>query len=272
MIEQRSRSAPAPTQPHAPTTPVALLLGASTPTTTPALLEAWSSGITTHVLDRAALLTARTPDTATLADTSSGLDVTRPDVCVAWARRQAARGHRFDIVLGLRPDVQESAAATATALGLPGNRPEVIRTVLNPGACRTALAAAGFRVTPPTSENPHLAAVGILITGRPHVVLIATLPPDGPPRPTDLPHQTRTAVTTLTAAAITRLGLEFGLFRVDLTLTDRGPTLTSVHTTLGDDGVATLLTTTVPWLEPFATVYDDALNRSVPLPFLGETV
>ncbi|MGC9443233.1 hypothetical protein [Streptomyces sp. WG5] len=275
MIEQRTRPAPAPAT-TAPDTPVALLLGASGTSDGPggtaaasALLEAWACGIATHVVDQASRLATRDRATTRLADASSGLDVTRPDLCAAWAREQTDRGRRFDVVLGLRPEVQEAAAVTAEALGLPGNRPDVVRRVQDPGACRAALAAEGFLVeaTPEPEPVPGtLAAVGVFAAGRPQVVLVASVPPDGPVRTAELTGPAWAAVAGEASAAVRRLGLEFGVFRVELRPTGRGHVLSTVRTTLGDDGVHALLGTAAPWLEPFGAVYDDALGRALPLP------
>ncbi|WP_399942446.1 hypothetical protein ACGH52_24810 [Streptomyces sp. BBFR25] len=271
MIEQRTRPAPVPT---AAETPVALLLGSPSACDGPdataavsALLEAWACGLATHVVDQASRLAGRGPESTQLADTSSGLDVTRPAVCAAWAREQVDRGGHFDVVLGLRPEAQESAAVTAEALGLRGNRPDVVRRVQDPGACRAALAAEGFLVEATPEPVPGtLAAVGVFAAGRPHVVLVASVPPAGPVRTAELTRPAWAALADEASAAVRRLGLEFGVFRVDLRPTGRGHVLTSVRTTLGDDGVHALLGTAVPWLEPFGAVYDDALGRALPLP------
>ncbi|MEU2057557.1 hypothetical protein [Streptomyces bungoensis] len=287
MIQQRTRSAataPAPVPSLAlasasPGTPVALLLGASGASGGPddaaavsALLEAWACGVATHVVDRASLLAARGSETAALADASSGLDVTRPDLCVAWARGQVAQGRRFDIVLGLRPETQPAAAETAAALGLRGNRPDVVRTVLDAGTCRAALAAEGFLLDTEPPAAGGLAAVGVFAAGRPHIALVAALPADGGAvRTAGLTRSEWAAVTGRACSAVHRLGLEFGVFRVDLRLTGRGVVLGSVRTTLGHDGVSALLRTAVPWLEPYGAVYDDALDRTGPLPVLPVT-
>ncbi|MGH3248486.1 MAG: ATP-grasp domain-containing protein [Trebonia sp.] len=75
------------------------------------------------------------------ADEQVILDVYDPHACEAWA--QANRG-RIKAVFTYREMCVESAAVSAAALGLPGNRPSVIATIRNKDKCRGMLAAAGF--------------------------------------------------------------------------------------------------------------------------------
>lgn len=275
MIQQRHRSAVL----SAPlTTPVALLLGgagADGPDETianSALLEAWSSGMRTCVLDRAALLAARGPEARTLSDVASGIDVTRPGACVDWARTQLALGRRFDVVLGLRDDVQQAAAETAAALGLPGNHPDAVRAAQDNGVCLAALAAAGIPVEVPGAETQDRATspgttdvtvAGAFTDGHPYVLLIATRAPEGWAAADRIPPDEHTALGVEATAAVRRLGLGYGLFRVDLRRrTGRSTTVCAVRLTLGTDGLQELLTRTSPGTELFNLVYDDALDRS----------
>ena len=96
---------------------------------------------------------------------------------MAWAHDRQAAGHRFDVVLGLREDVQSAAAGLAAALHLPGNPPDAVRRVQDTGARIAALAAGGFLVDEDPDRAPEgtaLTAVGAFVSGRPHVFLLAT--------------------------------------------------------------------------------------------------
>ncbi|CAM5349097.1 hypothetical protein [Streptomyces narbonensis] len=255
--------------------PVALLVGAAAPHRHPSeaaanstLLEAWSSGVRTWVLDRAELLAARGPEARTLSDESTGLAGVHPDACVAWARDRHAAGHRFDLVLGLREDVQLAVADLAAALHLPGNHPDAVRRVQDPGARLTALAAGGFLVDQDRDRTPEgtaLSAVGAFVSGRPHVFLLAAPAKDGWAPVTGLPH-THQALAAEAAAAVLHLGLCFGVFRVDLRVTDRGIAVSDVRLTLEAPGLQAHLARTLPCVELFNLVYDDALGRTAALP------
>ncbi|MFE2556165.1 hypothetical protein ACFXGT_09035 [Streptomyces sp. NPDC059352] len=282
--------APAPgTATVTPDGPVALLLGAAAPHRHPgeaaansALLETWSSGVRTWVLDRAELLAARGPEARILSDESTGLDSVHAEECVTWARAQRATGHRFDLVLGLREDVQLAAAAVAAALHLPGNHPDAVRRVQDTGARVAALAAGGFLVDEDPDRAPEgtaLTAVGAFVSGRPHVFLLATptedgwAPADGRAPATEggrapatgLP-RTPQAAAAEAAAAVLHLGLCFGVFRVDLRATDRGLAVSDVRLTLEAPGLQAHVARTLPCVELFNLVYDDALGRTTALP------
>lgn len=284
MLQQRHRSAapataaPATTAPDtkAPATPggpVALLLGAAAPHRHPGeaaanstLLETWSSGVRTWVLDRAELLAARGPEARILSDEATGLDSVDADACVAWARARQAAGRRFDLVLGLREDVQLAAADLAAALHLPGNHPDAVRRVQDTGARLAALAAGGFVVDEDPDRAPEgtaFTAVGAFVSGRPHVFLLAVPTEDGWEAATGEGSQ---ALAAEAAAAVLHLGLCFGVFRVDLRATDRGIAVSDVRLTLEAPGLQAHLARTLPCVELFNLVYDDALGRTAALP------
>ncbi|KQX16699.1 hypothetical protein ASC82_00025 [Streptomyces sp. Root431] len=269
-------AAPATTAPVAtPGGPVALLLGAAAPHRHPGeaaanstLLETWSSGVRTWVLDRAELLAARGPEARILSDEATGLDSVHADACVTWARDRRAAGHRFDLVLGLREDVQLAAARLAAALDLPGNHPDAVRRVQDTGARLAALAAGGFLVDEDPDRAPEgtaLTAVGAFVSGRPHVFLLAAPTEDGWAPTTGLPH-TPQDLAAEAAAAVLHLGLCFGVFRVDLRATDRGIAVSDVRLTLEAPGLQAHLARTLPCVELFNLVYDDALGRTTALP------
>ncbi|MFB7589167.1 hypothetical protein [Streptomyces sp. NPDC056169] len=298
MLQQRHRSAarhaaPDATVTAAPATaqggpvtqggPVALLLGAAAPHRHPGeaaanstLLETWSSGVRTWVLDRAELLAARGPEARILSDEATGLDSVHADACVAWAREREAAGHRFDLVLGLREDVQLAAAVLAAALHLPGNHPDAVRRVQDTGARLAALAAGGFLVDEDPDRAPEgtaLTAVGAFVSGRPHVFLLATPTEDGWSPVTEdgwspVTERGRSPqdAAAEAAAAVLHLGLCFGVFRVDLRATDRGIAVSDVRLTLEAPGLQAHLARTLPCVELFNLVYDDALGRTTALP------
>ncbi|MFE1904057.1 hypothetical protein ACFW96_10325 [Streptomyces gardneri] len=289
MLQQRHRPAARPAAPHttapdtpatvaAPATPggpVALLVGAAAPHRHPGeaaanstLLETWSSGVRTWVLDRAELLAARGPEARLLSDESTGLASVHTDTCVAWARDRHAAGHRFDLVLGLREDVQLAVADLAAALHLPGNHPDAVRRVQDTGARLTALAAGGFLVDEDPDRAPEgtaLTAVGAFVSGRPQVFLLAAPTENGWAPATGLPH-TPQALAAEAASAVLHLGLCFGVFRVDLRVTDRGIAVSDVRLTLEAPGLQDHLARTLPCVELFNLVYDDALGRTAALP------
>ncbi|MFI7410248.1 ATP-grasp domain-containing protein [Streptomyces sp. NPDC049627] len=107
-----------------------------------ALEQARARGLRTTVTNQAGTLTA-TPEVTAAADAAHAVDFTDPAGTAAWA---AARpGPAPALAFGVREMAQEAVAATAAALGLPGNPPEAVRRVRTKDACRAALAAAGFR-------------------------------------------------------------------------------------------------------------------------------
>ncbi|MDH2393714.1 ATP-grasp domain-containing protein [Streptomyces sp. HNM0663] len=79
------------------------------------------------------------PELAALADALHRTEVDDPTAAVAWAR-----GRRFDVVLGVREQVQVALAEVARAVGAPGNPPEAVRTVRDKDRCRQALCEAGL--------------------------------------------------------------------------------------------------------------------------------
>ncbi|MEU9361677.1 hypothetical protein AB0D35_26700 [Streptomyces sp. NPDC048301] len=280
MLQQSHRptppaAEPAAVRPSVETGPVALLLGATAPhhhpgeaAVTAALLETWSSGVTTWVVDRPELLAARGPEARVLADMATGLDSLDAAACAAWARDSAARGHRFDLVLGLSEDVQTAAAEVAAALHLPGNHPEAVRTVQDADARRAALVAGGFLVDEDPDRAPEgiaVTSVGAFVSGRPHVFLLASPAKNGWTGVGPLPRSPR-QVAAESAAAAAHLGLCFGLFRVDLRVTDRGIAVTDVRLSLEAPGLRAHVDATLPGVEFLSLVYDDALGRTAPLP------
>ncbi|MEU7885544.1 ATP-grasp domain-containing protein [Microbispora bryophytorum] len=131
------------------TPPRLLFAGGASPISTSvdistiALTQARARGIHTHLINRPRSLAA-TPEVNRLADEVTAVDADDPGACARWVRERAARGDRFDMVLGLRDTVQLSVADAAAVFGAPGNPADAVRRVRNKDACRAALAAAGF--------------------------------------------------------------------------------------------------------------------------------
>ena len=109
-----------------------------------AVAAAHVRGMRIHLTDTEEALHA-VPDLRDQVDAVSAVDFERPQECVAFAHERAAAGEHFDVVLGLREYAQVATAEVAAALGVPGNPPDAIRTIRAKDACRSALAAAGFR-------------------------------------------------------------------------------------------------------------------------------
>lgn len=78
------------------------------------------------------------------ADRISSLAYTNQDDCFEWTKTQVSRRNVFGIV-ALSEYSIEPAAVMAHTLGLPGNHPEVIRTIRNKYLCRQVLREHGFQ-------------------------------------------------------------------------------------------------------------------------------
>ncbi|NUS08344.1 MAG: hypothetical protein HOV97_37935, partial [Nonomuraea sp.] len=96
-----------------------------------ALEQARARGLRTTVTNQAGTLTA-TPAVTAAADAAHAVDFTDPAGTAAWAAARPAPALAF----GVREMAQEAVAATAAALGLPGNPPEAVRRVRTKDACR----------------------------------------------------------------------------------------------------------------------------------------
>jgi biotin carboxylase len=120
-----------------------------------AIEQARSRGLSVHLIGHAEDL-ARTEEACRLADTAEPVDFEDTDAAVEWARDRARRGQRFDVVFTCRELALPATARIADALGLAGNRPEVIDRVRSKADCRRHLAAAGF--PQPSARHCHDAA------------------------------------------------------------------------------------------------------------------
>ncbi|MFJ4186389.1 ATP-grasp domain-containing protein [Kitasatospora sp. NPDC089509] len=128
-----------------------------------ALEQARSRGLGTHVTNLADTLAA-TPEVTAAADGATAVDFTRPGETAAWAAARAGSGDAPSVVFGVREMAQVAVAETAERLGLPGNPPSAVRRIRTKDACRTALAAAGFRQ--PAVRLCHSAADALSFLAR----------------------------------------------------------------------------------------------------------
>ncbi|MEU8844167.1 ATP-grasp domain-containing protein [Streptomyces roseus] len=283
------------------------------------LRQAAARGVTTQA-------TAEYPDAPHLSALAGALhrtEVEDPARALAWAR-----GRRFDLVLGVREQVQVALAEVAEALGAPGNPPAAVRTVREKDRCRQALRAAGLpqpefrlcasadeaqafltattgpwivkprdgsgsvgvsRVDGPEDlaaavaalpahaafvveqfvEGPEYSVEGVFLGGAPRVLAVTEkqlLPPPhfveaGHVLPADLPPARREEFERAVTAALTALGLRYGVFHVELWSTADGPVLGEVHVRNGGDWIHLMLEHAIPGLELFGLVIDDALGR-----------
>lgn len=123
-------------------------------------------------------------------------------------------------------------------------------------------------------DGPEFSAEGVFLGGEPRVLALTakeTLPPPhfveaGHVLPADLPEGTRRAAEREVAAALTALGVRFGVFHVEFWLSERGIVLGEVHPRPGGDWLHALLGHAIPGLELFGLLYDDVLGRAVPPP------
>jgi biotin carboxylase len=89
--------------------------------------------------------------------------------------------------------------------------------------------------------------------------------------PADLPAEVQHDIEETVGRALQTLGVCFGLFHVELWLTDDGIVLGELHGRLGGDYIHRLLAFAIPGVAMFGRVMDDALGRPSP-PFDGRCV
>ncbi|MFD8974816.1 ATP-grasp domain-containing protein [Streptomyces sp. NPDC059593] len=182
----------------------------------------------------------------------------------------------------------DEAEARAFALGT-GPGPWVVkpRDGSDSEGVRKVTEADGFRAAIAELPEPHLpflveefvegeefSAEGVFIGGRPAVLAVTAKEKLAPPHfveighvlPAPLPDEAREEIEEQVRAALTALGLRFGLFHVELWRTGDGIVLGEVHSRIGGGWIHRMLTHTRPGLELYGTVYDDMLGRPVELP------
>ncbi|WP_328782648.1 ATP-grasp domain-containing protein [Streptomyces canus] len=123
--------------------------------------------------------------------------------------------------------------------------------------------------------GPEFSVEGVFVGGGAKVLAITAkekLPPPyfvelGHVLPAELPEETRKEIDQEVTAALDALDLRFGVFHVELWLTQDGVVLGEVHARPGGDWLHRLLTYAIPGLEFFGPVFDDLLGRPPgPLP------
>lgn len=78
--------------------------------------------------------------------------------------------------------------------------------------------------------------------------------------PANLPVETEQSIRAEVVKALEVLDLRFGLFHVELWLTEEGVVMGEVHGRLGGDYIHRMLAHAIPGLEMFGEVFDDALH------------
>ncbi|MGW5049849.1 ATP-grasp domain-containing protein [Actinokineospora sp. NPDC004072] len=120
--------------------------------------------------------------------------------------------------------------------------------------------------------GPEFSAEGVFIGGEPRVLALTAkdkLPPPhfveaGHVLPAELPEPVRRAAEGEVAAALTALGLRFGVFHVEFWLSGEEVVLGEVHPRPGGDWLHALLGHAIPGLELFGLLCDDVLGRAAP--------
>jgi biotin carboxylase len=106
-------------------------------------------------------------------------------------------------------------------------------------------------------------------------VLAVTAKEKGPPPhfvevghvlPAEIPDACRAAIEQQAVAALTALELGYGLFHVELWVTEAGIVLGEVHVRQAGAAIHLMLEHAIPGLELFGLVYDDALGVAAPPP------
>jgi biotin carboxylase len=142
----------------------------------------------------------------------------------------------------------------------PGELPAAIGRLVDPG---------GAFLVEEFVEGPEYSVEGVFLGGRPRVLAVTGKETMEPPLfvevahvlPAVLPDGTGDEIERQVCAALTELGLVYGIFHVELWVTPRGIVLGEVHVRPGGDGIYLMLAHAIPGLELFRLVYDDALGR-----------
>ncbi|MBE1574394.1 ATP-grasp domain-containing protein [Amycolatopsis roodepoortensis] len=118
-------------------------------------------------------------------------------------------------------------------------------------------------------SGPEFSVEGVFLGGRPRVLAVTEkekLPPphfveSGHLLPADLPEERAREIERQVTAALTALGLCFGVFHVELWLCAGEVVLGEVHVRPGGDWLHRLLAHAIPGLELFGLIFDDLLGR-----------
>lgn len=123
-------------------------------------------------------------------------------------------------------------------------------------------------------EGPEYSVEGVFLGGAPNVLAVTEKEKSDPPYfvelghvlPAPLPAETTARIAGEVEAALTALGLRYGLFHVELWQSPDGIVLGEVHVRNGGGWIHRMLAYAIPGLEMFGLVCDDALGHLVPRP------
>lgn len=118
-------------------------------------------------------------------------------------------------------------------------------------------------------QGREFSVEGLFIDGAPQVLAVVEKQFDeahgyrevGHVLPAALPARRTADIHQMVTAALRALGLTFGIFHVELWLTDEGIVLGAIHIRPGGDWIHVLLGYAIPGVELFGCVFDDALGR-----------
>jgi biotin carboxylase len=124
--------------------------------------------------------------------------------------------------------------------------------------------------------GPEFSVEGVFLRGEPRVFAVTAkekLPPPyfveiGHVLPADLPAADTERIEREVLAALRALELTFGLFHVELWLTERGVVIGEVHVRVGGGWIHKMLEHAIPGLELYGLVYDDVLGAAEPGPVI----
>ncbi|MFF8940353.1 ATP-grasp domain-containing protein [Streptomyces paradoxus] len=119
-------------------------------------------------------------------------------------------------------------------------------------------------------EGDEYSVEGVFLDGRPQVLAVTQKEKLAPPHfveighvlPAPLDPAAREEIEQTVRAALTALGLRFGLFHVELWRTREGVVLGEVHSRIGGGWIHRMLTHTRPGIELYGLVYDDMAGRA----------
>jgi hypothetical protein len=137
------------------------------------------------------------------------------------------------------------------------------------GPAIAALPTRGAFLVEEFVDGPEFSVEGVFLSGKPRVLAVTAkekfpLPyfvEAGHVLPADRTEDVREEISRQAGAALTALGLRFGLFHVELWLTEHGVVLGEVHARAGGDWIHKLLGYAIPGLELFGLIFDDVLSR-----------
>lgn len=206
------------------------------------------------------------------------------DACRAWL---ADAGFRQPAVWVCADAGEARARATGPGPWVvkprSGGGSEGVSLVRDPGTFAQAIAVLPAGARPFLVEEyvsgREFSVEGLFLHGKPRVLAITAkekLPPPffveiGHTMPADLPAEVQHDIEETVGRALQTLGVCFGLFHVELWLTDDGIVLGELHGRLGGDYIHRLLAFAIPGVAMFGRVMDDALGRPSP-PFDGRCV